>query len=72
MGDNNPYLAAISAPTLLIWGREDCFLPVRWALPIAEGIDDCRLVVEPHCGHWVQHERAAFFNDIVAGFLEEN
>jgi pimeloyl-ACP methyl ester carboxylesterase len=69
LGDMKPRLGRITATTLCIWGREDNFLPVAWALAFLQGIDDCRLIVEPHCGHWVQYERREAFNRFVGDFL---
>ena len=50
---------------------EDVFLPVEWSLIFAKGIRDCRLLVEPFCGHWVQYERRDSFNHHVGQFLRE-
>jgi 4,5:9,10-diseco-3-hydroxy-5,9,17-trioxoandrosta-1(10),2-diene-4-oate hydrolase len=72
LGDNKPLLGKIKAQTLCIWGREDNFLPVEWALTFLNGIDDCRLIVEPHSGHWVQYERREAFNTFVGDFLRGN
>lgn len=68
-GDLTPDLALISAPTLLLWGREDQTVPLSWAPKILNGIPDAELRVLPHCRHWVQYERAPEFNHIVREFL---
>ncbi|URM94620.1 alpha/beta fold hydrolase [Actinomadura madurae] len=68
-GDLTPDLALISAPTLLVWGREDQTVPLTWASKILVGIPDAELRVLPHCRHWVQYERAPEFNHIVREFL---
>lgn len=72
LGDNKPLLGSIAAPTLCLWGREDNFLPVEWAMTFVRGISDCRLIVEPYCGHWVQYERRDAFNRFVGDFLREH
>jgi pimeloyl-ACP methyl ester carboxylesterase len=69
-GDLTPDLALISAPTLLVWGREDQTVPLTWAPKILEGIPDAELRVLPNCRHWVQYERAPEFNHIVREFLQ--
>lgn len=69
IGDNTPHLGRIRCPTLLLWGREDRMVPVEWSLLLLHGIDDARLVVEPHCGHWVQVERAERFGALCGRFL---
>jgi pimeloyl-ACP methyl ester carboxylesterase len=67
--DLEPDLGAIGCPTLLVWGREDNFVPVRAGLAYQHGIPDARLVVLPRCGHWVQYEKLTLFNSLVAQFL---
>ncbi|WP_236796262.1 alpha/beta fold hydrolase [Amycolatopsis sp. GM8] len=68
-GDLTPDLGLISAPTLLVWGREDQTVPLTWAPTILAGIPNAELRVLPHCRHWVQYERAPEFNHIVREFL---
>jgi 4,5:9,10-diseco-3-hydroxy-5,9,17-trioxoandrosta-1(10),2-diene-4-oate hydrolase len=69
-GDIKPDLDKIRAPALLLWGREDRFIPLEWALEALRGIPDAQLRVIPRCGHWVQFEHTDFFNRVVAEFLE--
>lgn len=69
-GDMTPDLGRISAPTLLLWGRDDQTVPLTWAPAILHGIPDAELRVLPNCRHWVQYERAAEFNHIVREFLQ--
>lgn len=61
--------AAITAPTLIIHGREDRVVPkeVSWAM--AQTLPNADLHVFAHCGHWTQIERAGDFNSVVANFL---
>ncbi|MDX3359053.1 MULTISPECIES: alpha/beta fold hydrolase [Streptomyces] len=68
-GDMTPDLARITAPTLLVWGREDQTVPLTWASTILHGIPDAELRVLPRCRHWVQYERAPEFNHLVREFL---
>lgn len=68
-GDVTPDLHRISAPTLLVWGREDQTVPLTWAPKILNGIPDAELRVLPNCRHWVQYERRDEFNHIVREFL---
>jgi 4,5:9,10-diseco-3-hydroxy-5,9,17-trioxoandrosta-1(10),2-diene-4-oate hydrolase len=70
-GDVKPDLANVQAPTLLLWGREDRFIPLEWAVVALRGIENAELRVIPHCGHWVQFEHADLFNRTVAEFLED-
>lgn len=68
-GDLKPFLHRVRAPVLLIWGREDRFIPLEWALITLRGIDDARLHVVPHCGHWVQVDARDAFERLVLDFL---
>src|SRR6266566_2979536 len=56
---------------LLIWGREDRVNPVDGALVAMKMIRRAQLHVFGGCGHWVQLEKAAEFNRLAIGFLED-
>ena len=45
------YLYRIEAPTLIIWGDRDGFVPVSHGKAYREGIARSELVVVPNCGH---------------------
>jgi 2-hydroxymuconate-semialdehyde hydrolase len=63
-------LAAISAPVLLVHGRDDRVVP--WRESSAQLVDllpDSRLYVMAGCGHWTMIERAAEFLAVVQPFL---
>lgn len=70
-GDLNPDLPLVQAKTLLLWGREDIFLPLERALINVRGIPNAELRVIPHCGHWVQVEAREYFNRAVREFFDE-
>jgi 4,5:9,10-diseco-3-hydroxy-5,9,17-trioxoandrosta-1(10),2-diene-4-oate hydrolase len=70
-GDLKPHLHRVAAPTLLLWGREDAFIPLEWALITLRGIRDAQLHVIPDCGHWVQIDAKERFEAIVTRFLAE-
>ncbi|MEO0563375.1 MAG: alpha/beta hydrolase, partial [Chloroflexota bacterium] len=55
-------LGDLHVPTLLVHGRRDPSIPVRWAARAAERLPDARLVVVPSCGHWVNREQPEAFN----------
>ncbi len=44
-------LKTIHVPTLLIWGREDDAVPVRFGRRLARDLPNARLIVFDHCGH---------------------
>lgn len=63
-------LAAISAPVLLVRGRDDRVVP--WRVSSAQLVDllpDARLHVLSGCGHWTMIEKTADFLAVVRPFL---
>ena len=62
-------LAKIKAKTLLIWGRDDRFVPLDHGLSALWRIPDAQLHVYSKCGHWAQYEKSAEFNRLVTDFL---
>jgi 2-hydroxymuconate-semialdehyde hydrolase len=63
-------LASISAPVLLVHGRDDQVVP--WRTSSAQLVDllpDSRLHVLAGCGHWTMIERTADFLTVVRPFL---
>jgi pimeloyl-ACP methyl ester carboxylesterase len=61
-------LRKIKAPILLIWGKEDIMIPVKFAEPFVK-MRNCRVVLLESCGHRPHAERPDLFNRIVADFL---
>lgn len=62
-------LAEITAPTLVIWGRNDRFVPMDTGLRLIAGIPNSELHVFNNCGHWAQWEHHVAFNALVLQFL---
>ena len=67
--DMSQRLGEITAPTLVIWGRNDRFVPMDTGLRLVAGIPNSELHLFNNCGHWVQWEHAERFNRLVADFL---
>jgi len=65
-------LGTITAPTLVLWGRQDRILPVNQALDAAGRIPGARLHVFEHCGHMPNVEYPEEFNRLVLDFLKES
>jgi pimeloyl-ACP methyl ester carboxylesterase len=63
-------LARIKAPTLIVWGENDRFLPVAHAQAYASGIPKSKLRLIGHCGHLVPLEQTERFTQEVTAFLE--
>ncbi|MBA4601389.1 alpha/beta fold hydrolase [Thermoactinomyces mirandus] len=63
-------LRTISAPVLLVHGREDRVIPLNetsWKM--AQLLPNAELHVFPRCGHWTQIEKTGAFTDLVVSFL---
>ncbi|OWW20796.1 alpha/beta fold hydrolase [Noviherbaspirillum denitrificans] len=67
--DYGPRLGEITAPTLVIWGRDDRFVPMDIGLRLIAGMPNAELHVFNRCGHWAQWEHADKFNRMVLDFL---
>ena len=47
----------VAVPTLIVWGREDRWIPLEQGFRFEAAIRDSRLVVLPGCGHMPQEEQ---------------
>lgn len=62
-------LSEIKARTLVIWGRDDRFVPLDIGLRVIWGIPNAEMHIFNQCGHWAQWEHADAFNQMVGAFL---
>jgi len=62
----------ITAPTLLIHGKDDRVLPYEVTLWLLANIPNSRAMLLNQCGHWAMIEHAAEFNRLVVDFLSHN
>jgi 2-hydroxy-6-oxonona-2,4-dienedioate hydrolase len=75
MGGMAPYfgmaqrLGEITAPTLIVHGRDDRTVSYEGSLRLVASIPDSRLMLLNRCGHWAQLEHAAEFNRLLAQFV---
>ena len=67
--DFGPRLGEVTAPALVIWGRDDRFVPMDVGLRLIWGMPNAELHIFNRCGHWAQWEHADKFNRIVVDFL---
>lgn len=63
-------LDGVTAPVLVILGEHDHSHPPEAALALRQAIPGASFCVLPGCGHAAHLERAAWFNTIVADFLD--
>jgi len=70
----NPKLARrlrrVTAPTLIMWGENDTFLPLAHGEAYAQLIPNATLQTVPQCGHLVPFEQTDVFIRHVTAFLE--
>lgn len=62
-------VARVRVPTLVIWGREDSWVPVEHADRFLADIPGSRKVVIDRCGHLPQEERPAEVTRLLEEFL---
>lgn len=67
--DYGPRLSEITAPALVIWGRDDRFVPMDIGLRLLWGMPNAELHIFNKCGHWAQWEHADKFNAMVVSFF---
>jgi pimeloyl-ACP methyl ester carboxylesterase len=62
-------LASVRAPTLIVWGREDAWIPLRDAAAFAAAISGARQEVIEGSGHLPQEEKPDALRRILRRFL---
>lgn len=63
---------SISAPALLVHGRDDRVVHYEYTLRLVATIPNSRAVLFNQCGHWAQIEHADEFNRLVRDFVINN
>jgi len=64
-------LHQITAPTLLVWGKQDQITPVFVAEKFHELIENSKLIFIDECGHAPMMEHPEQFNNSLENFLQE-
>jgi pimeloyl-ACP methyl ester carboxylesterase len=67
--DARPYLPAVDAPTLLIWGAQDALVPPAVGHLLRAEIGGARLLLLEGVGHVPMYERPPAFNAALLAFL---
>lgn len=63
-------LGSVTADTLVVWGREDRWLPVAYAHEYGRRIPGAEVAVVPGAGHNVHEDDPARVNPLLADFLD--
>lgn len=61
-------LHGIDAPTMIVCGDRDPFVPIGHAWELQRQLPDARLFIVPGAGHEVMVQRPALFNEALSGF----
>lgn len=69
--DIRPRLGEAKAPALVIWGRDDRFVPLDNGLQLLTLLPDADLHVFQRCGHSAQYEHADKFNGLAIPFFRQ-
>ena len=64
-----PRLRAVTAPALILWGRDDRFIPASAGEEIHRTLQGSRLTVLPNTGHLPMWERPDEVNRLISEFL---
>ena len=63
------YLAKVSTPTLIVWGKQDAIIPVGCGELYQQALPNAKLQVIDRCGHSPQIEKPDEFINVVTQFL---
>ena len=63
-------LTRLATPTLVIWGRDDKVNKPSGAAMLGQRMPNADVLLTANTGHWVQWERADFFNAVTTAFLK--
>lgn len=63
-------IAGISAPTMIIWGRDDTWVPLGIGERLHTLLPSARMIVYPEVGHLPQEEASDTFNRDLIEFLQ--
>lgn len=67
-----PRLGSVTAPVLIIWGRDDRFIPLPAGEILHRMIPGSRLIVLPDTGHLPMWERPDDVNQLIMDFLSSS
>lgn len=62
-------MAKLTAPVLVVWGRNNPFGDVPEAQRMHEAIPGSQLLLLDDCGHWPQHEKADEYHEVALPFV---
>jgi len=63
-------LRKIETPTLILWGKKDRILPVRYGYRLHRDLPNSQLITVPNCGHFLQEEEPELVTTHILSFLK--
>ena len=66
------YLRNVQVPTLIVWGREDNFIPLNSGELLLRSIPGAALHVIDNCGHFPHLEQPQELQEVVLDFLSKH
>lgn len=67
-----PDYTKIEIPSLVIWGREDLWIPLEQGQRLAQELPQAKLTVIPDCGHVPQEEKPMVVAQLILDWLKDN
>ena len=67
--DMEKKLESINVPTLIIWGKHDSLVPIKYSKEFISSIRNCQFVTMEECGHTPFVEEPEKFSKILLDFL---
>jgi len=67
--DVQSYLKHINTPTLVIWGKQDSYVPLRYGKRIASQIKNSTFEILPHAGHGLHIKQPDIFLHKIKKFI---
>jgi 2-hydroxy-6-oxo-octa-2,4-dienoate hydrolase len=64
-------LGGVTAPTLVVWGRDDRIVPLECGERYAKALPRARLEIVAGAGHFVEMEKASELAQLVTDFVTQ-
>ncbi len=65
-------LTKVKTPAFIIHGRNDRVVSLEGSMRLLSVLENSRMEIFNHCGHWAQFEHASLFNRLVEDFLSHD
>lgn len=65
-------LSSAKTPALIVHGRDDRVVPLEGSMRLNAMMQNSRMLIFNHCGHWAQIEHANEFNWLLDNFISHN